>query len=90
MRLVCFLLTNPNVFFAVATVVLHDRKAYPGEPPTVGDLVASPFLLVSDATAIATTQARDDPTLQLGRPASMVTIRFQVVTDRGRCLATSR
>ena len=60
------------MFFAVATVVPRDRKPYPEKPPTVGDLVTSSFLLVSDAPAIAPTQARDDPTLQLRRPASML------------------
>ena len=74
MQLVCFLLTNPDMFLAVATVVPHDRKAYPEKPPIVGDLVASSFLLVSDAAGIATTQAKDDPTLQLRRPASMLSL----------------
>jgi len=54
----------------VSTGVPHDRETCPEKSPIVGDLVASPFLLVSDATTIATAQAREDQTRQLRRPPS--------------------
>ncbi|KAF9648295.1 hypothetical protein BDM02DRAFT_3115610 [Thelephora ganbajun] len=49
------------------TVVSHDKEPYI-EKSLVGDLVASTFLFVPDATAIAMAQARDDPMRQLCRP----------------------
>jgi len=41
-----------NLDTTTSTVVPHDREAYV-EKPSLGDLVASSFLLVSDAAAIA-------------------------------------
>ena len=57
----------------ISTVVSHDRELCV-ERPSVGNLVASSFLLVPDAAAISTAQSKDDATRQLRRPTSVVDI----------------
>ena len=71
---VYLLLTNPDTGSTISTVVSHDREMCT-EKPSVSDLVASSFLLVGDAAAVAMAQARDDLTYQPRRPASMLSLR---------------
>ena len=68
-------LTNPGTTpsTTISTVIPNNREAC-AEKPSVGDLANPSFLLVSDAALIATAQARDDPTRQLRRPASMLSL----------------
>lgn len=72
------LLTNLDTTSTVSTVESHNKDAYP-EKPSVSDLVASSFLLVSSAEAITVAQARDDPTRQLSRPTSMSSLRLRPI-----------
>jgi len=64
-------LINPGT--TTPTAVPHDKEAYV-EKPSLGDLVASSFLFVSDAAAIAMSQAKDSQTRQLRKTASALAL----------------
>jgi hypothetical protein len=64
------LLTNAGMPFTASAIVPHDTETYIEKQSKVSNFVASSLLLVSDAMATATAQARGDPTHQLHRASS--------------------